>query len=82
MTKGAIYDNFGDKGELVSSAYAFSCTQLLNKLIDAIAQVSSSTDELFAYTDFYIRSYNSLFQKGDCPLMNATIEADNRLHIL
>jgi TetR/AcrR family transcriptional repressor of nem operon len=39
-------------------------------------------DKLFAYTDYYRRTWEKVFERGGCPVLNASVEADDNLPFL
>jgi Transcriptional regulator len=82
LTKGAIYGNFSDKKELVIAAYNFSCSGLIDRIEEIILKSSSAKSGILSYADFYVKNWKTVFVIGGCPIMNASVEADDYLHFL
>jgi len=82
LTKGAIYGNFSDKQELVIAAYNFNYSRLIATIEAIISKQSSAKEAIVAYVNFYVKNWKLVFQHGGCPIMNASVEADDYLYFL
>lgn len=82
LTKGAIYGNFGNKDEVAIAVYKYNIGLLRSRLSEALKNKDSATDKLMALTNYYRINWKRIFEKGGCPLQNASIEADDNLHVL
>lgn len=82
LTKGAIYGNFTNKNEVALAVYNYNVTSLSNKLQMALCYKKTAYDKLIACTDFYRTNWKTMFEKGGCPILNASIEADDNLPCL
>lgn len=82
LTKGAIYGNFADKKELVLAGYNFSCSRLIERIEEIILNAPSAKSAILSYAEFYVKNWKTVFLKGGCPMMNASIEADDFLPFL
>ncbi len=82
LTKGAIYGNFSDKQELVIAAYNFNYSRLIAIIEAIISKQSSAKEAIVAYGNFYVKNWKLVFQHGGCPIMNASVEADDYLYFL
>ncbi|MES2591236.1 MAG: TetR/AcrR family transcriptional regulator [Bacteroidota bacterium] len=82
LTKGAIYGNFINKNEVALAVYNYNVTSLNTKISIALCTKETARDKLIAFTDFYRKNWKTMFEKGGCPILNASIEADDNLPCL
>ncbi|WP_367331061.1 TetR/AcrR family transcriptional regulator [Sphingobacterium multivorum] len=82
LTKGAIYGNFSDKKELVIAAYNYNYSRLIETIEAMMSKQPSAKEAIVSYVNFYVKNWKLVFQRGGCPIMNASIEADDYLHFL
>lgn len=82
LTKGAIYGNFQDKDDLASACFQHNLKFLQKGLYHAITLNGGAKDKLLDLIDFYRTEYETLAEKGGCPLMNTAIEADDGYPLL
>jgi TetR/AcrR family transcriptional repressor of nem operon len=82
LTKGAIYGNFEDKNEIALAVYNYSAANLKRGINEAMGSKEMAYDKLFAHTDYFRRTWEKLFEKGGCPVLNTSIEADDNLPFL
>jgi TetR/AcrR family transcriptional repressor of nem operon len=82
LTKGSIYGNFANKEEVAIAVYDYNVKALWKKLNDEMNSKQLSKDKLIAFTDFYRNNWKTVFEKGGCPIQNASIEADDNLTFL
>lgn len=77
LTKGAIYGNFKSKDEVASAVYNYSIRTLSIRISTFLRDKATAPDKLFAFTGFYRQEWKSVFEKGGCPIQNASVEADD-----
>jgi TetR/AcrR family transcriptional regulator, transcriptional repressor for nem operon len=82
LTKGAIYGNFENKDELALAVYDFNHATLVKGQMSAMAAVADPVEKLLAMTDFYRKEFRAVAQRGGCPVMNASVEADDNFPAL
>jgi len=82
LTKGAIYGNFEDKNEIALAVYNYNVANMKRRMNEAIDSKEMGYDKLFAYTDYYRRTWEKVFERGGCPVLNASVEADDNLPFL
>jgi TetR/AcrR family transcriptional regulator, transcriptional repressor for nem operon len=82
LTKGAIYGNFESKDEVAVAVYEYSIKMLYGRLNDAIATQQTAAGKLKAITNYYRTNWKNIFARGGCPIMNASVEADDNLPFL
>jgi len=77
LTKGAIYRHFEDKSSLEKAALLHMLSLMMNDMLHRIRSHSDAPSKLLSIID-YFESYgvNPPFE-GGCPLMNASVEADD-----
>ena len=79
LTKGSIYGNFKNKEEVALEVFKHNSGILSKKLDVAIGAESKASKKLLAFTDFYRNNWNSLMERGGCPLLNSATEMDDAL---
>lgn len=79
LTKGSIYGNFKNKEEVAIEVFKHNSGVLAKKMETAIAAQRNNYNKLLAFTDFYRTNWNSLLEKGGCPLLNSSTEMDDAL---
>lgn len=79
LTKGSIYGNFKNKEEVAIEVFKHNAGILAKKMETAIAAESNNYNKLIAFTDFYRNNWDSLLEKGGCPLLNSATEMDDAL---
>ena len=79
LTKGSIYGNFKNKEEVAIEVFKHNSGQLAKKMEAAMDAESSYYKKLLAFTDFYRNNWDSLLEKGGCPLLNSATEMDDAL---
>jgi TetR/AcrR family transcriptional repressor of nem operon len=82
LTKGAIYGNFQNKDEVAVAAFKSSITRLGKRLDDFIENQNSATEKFIGFTQYYRANWERIFDRGGCPILNASIEADDNLPFL
>jgi TetR/AcrR family transcriptional repressor of nem operon len=82
LTKGSIYGNFKNKDEVAVAVYQYNARRLSEAQKNFVAAASSSLEKLNAFAEFYRQSWKKIFERGGCPVMNASVEADDNLPFL
>jgi len=82
LTKGSVYGNFENKDEIAVAVYGHSVKALGKRLDDAMNHKKSASDKLIAFTEYYRTNWRGTFERGGCPILNASIEADDNLPVL
>lgn len=82
LTKGAIYGHFENKDEVAVAVYKHSIKKVNKRLDDACMGRKTATDKLIAITEYYRINWQPMFNRGGCPFLNASIEADDNLPFL
>lgn len=82
LTKGAIYGNFGNKDALAIACFEHNIVPLQKGLIRALATPGHCLDKLKASLNFYRNHFEEVAERGGCPMMNTSIEADDTLPFL
>jgi TetR/AcrR family transcriptional repressor of nem operon len=77
MQKGGIYNHFKDKEELALQAFDQCCSVIQQYIENAIDLKSSVTDRILAFIEAYCTFGENPTIPGGCPIMNASIEADD-----
>ena len=83
LTKGAIYGHFVDKDDLAVEAFLHSVRNVADRVRDRLQPCASQLDRLRAYADVFPDFYEDTVQKGGCPILNTSVDADDahpRLH--
>jgi len=82
LTKGSIYGNFENKDEVAIAAFKSSVTRLGKRLDDFIENQNSASEKFIGFTQYYRTNWERIFERGGCPILNASIEADDNLPFL
>lgn len=82
LTKGSIYGNFENKEEVAVAVYEYNSALLRKGLDDAMALKINAAEKLMAMVSHYKTTWQSEFEEGGCPILNAAIEADDNLPFL
>jgi len=82
LTKGSIYGNFENKDEVAVAVYEYNVNALSKRLDDTIGIKKTALDKLMAFTEYYRTNWKKTFERGGCPILNASIEADDNLPFL
>lgn len=82
LTKGAIYGNFEDKNEIAIAVYNYNVGGMRKRVGDLVNSKEMAIDKLFAFTGYYRDGWKQVFERGGCPILNASIEADDNLPFL
>ncbi len=82
LTKGSIYGNFQNKDEVASAVFDYSIRNLNRRVSEFLKDKKNAEEKLAAFTEYYRVNWKSVFEKGGCPVQNASIEADDNLSFL
>jgi AcrR family transcriptional regulator len=82
LTKGSIYGNFENKDAVALAVYEYNIKWLMQKVSETVKDKKSASEKLIAFTEFYRTNWKKMFEKGGCPIQNASIEADDNLSFL
>jgi TetR/AcrR family transcriptional repressor of nem operon len=82
LTKGSIYGNFENKDEVAIAVYNYNIKALEKRLDEAMQEKTAAYDKLIAFTEYYRNGWKKMFERGGCPIQNASIEADDNLSFL
>lgn len=77
MQKGGIYNHFTDKEELALQAFDQCCSVIQQYIDNVVNSKSSATDRILAFIEAYCTFGDNSTIPGGCPIMNASIEADD-----
>ncbi|MEH0152762.1 TetR/AcrR family transcriptional regulator [Limibacter armeniacum] len=82
LTKGAIYGNFENKDHIAIEAYHFNVNELGMKMRAMMSVKETATDKLVAFAEFYRSDWHTFSERGGCPILNASVEADDSYPVL
>lgn len=82
LTKGSIYGNFENKDEVATAVFDYNITGVNKRIAEYVLPKNTATEKLIAITEYYRVNWKNVFEKGGCPLQNASIEADDNLPFL
>jgi TetR/AcrR family transcriptional repressor of nem operon len=82
LTKGSIYGNFENKDEIAVAVYQYNTKKLSKKLDEACMGRKTAADTLIAITEYYRINWQTIFEQGGCPYLNASVEADDNIPFL
>lgn len=82
LSKGAIYGNFENKDEVAVAAYNYQVALLDRRINDFLRDKPTCLGRLLGITDYYRSNWKRIFEKGGCPVLNASVEADDNFSAL
>lgn len=82
LTKGSIYGNFANKDEVAIAVYEYNVKRLNEGQKLATNSATTSLGKLKAFVEYYRANWKKMFEHGGCPVMNASVEADDNLPFL
>ncbi len=82
LTKGAIYGNFLNKDEVAMAVYKYNVKAIGKQLDYAISLKECASDKIIAIAEYYRSNWKKTFERGGCPILNASVEADDNLLFL
>jgi AcrR family transcriptional regulator len=77
MQKGGIYNHFKDKEEIALLAFDQCCSVIQQYIETKLISKSSAKDRILAFIDAYCSFGDNPTLPGGCPIMNASVEADD-----
>jgi len=82
LTKGSIYGNFENKDDVATAAFNYNIRQVNRQISEYVTPHETALAKLIGITDYYRYNWKKVFEKGGCPLLNASVEADDNLPFL
>jgi len=82
LTKGSIYGNFENKDEVAIAVYHYHVNRLNNQINDFLLPKKSMIAKLIGITEYYRNSWKSICERGGCPILNTSVEADDNMPVL
>jgi TetR/AcrR family transcriptional repressor of nem operon len=82
LTKGSIYGNFANKDEVAIAAYEYNSRALSEQIDRALSIKGTAKNKLMCFVAHYRTAWKDEFAKGGCPILNASVEADDNLPFL
>jgi TetR/AcrR family transcriptional repressor of nem operon len=82
LTKGSIYGNFENKDELAVAVYQHNFYSLRKRIAQDVRLQEKAIDKLLAITNYYRQNWKHVCERGGCPIVNASVEADDHLRYL
>lgn len=82
LTKGAIYGNFENKDEVAIAVYRYNVEANAKKLDAYINAETTAAGKIIAVTKYYRENWKKMAERGGCPILNASVEADDNLPFL
>lgn len=82
LTKGSIYGNFKNKDEVAVAVYEYQVALLNQRITEFLLEVTTYSDRLLGLTEYYRSNWKQIFEKGGCPVLNASVEADDNFSAL
>lgn len=79
LTKGSIYGNFENKEDVVIAVFKHNSGELAKKAEQVISVETTAYHQLIAYINFYRNNWDTISEKGGCPMLNAATEMDDAL---
>jgi TetR/AcrR family transcriptional repressor of nem operon len=77
LTKGSIYGNFADKDEVALACFEHNWKMVRESIQAEMDRFPNYRDKLLVYPEAYSNSKKFVFQRGGCPVLNTTVEADD-----
>lgn len=82
LSKGSVYGNFSNKDELAVAVYDYNFYSLRKRIAQDVLKAASALDKLLAITGYYRNHWKQVNERGGCPILNASVEADDHLAYL
>jgi len=82
LTKGSIYGNFKDKEEVATEVFKYKMDRLFKNLDMYAGKETRYIDKLISITTYYRQNWTAIKERGGCPILNASVEADDHLDYL
>jgi len=82
LTKGSIYGNFENKDEVAIAVYRHNIYYLRKRIAAEVALEKTATAKLLSVTNYYRKNWKMICERGGCPILNASIEADDHVSVM
>ena len=82
LTKGAIYGNFENKDEIAVEVFKYNAQQMRDRIEEELKGKNTAYEKLMAYMGYYRKNWGKIYERGGCPIQNASVEADDNLEVL
>lgn len=82
LTKGSVYGNFENKDELAVAVYHYHFFSLRKRIAQEVRIREKAVDKLLGITSYYRNNWKQVCERGGCPILNASVEADDHLSYL
>lgn len=82
LTKGSVYGNFENKDELAVAVYHYNFYSLRKRIAQDVRLHEKALDKLLSITNYYRNNWKQVCERGGCPILNASVEADDHLSYL
>lgn len=77
LTKGSIYGNFENKEAICQAVLDYNINLKRNLILERVNQCTTFKDKLITHIKVNRSNSNVPFTPGGCPMLNATMEADD-----
>jgi TetR/AcrR family transcriptional repressor of nem operon len=77
LTKGALYGNFRNKDEIALAVLEYNISRISKEIAGKVKPIKNSCDKLIAYAEHYPDVFDTISQRGGCPILNAAVDSDN-----
>lgn len=82
LTKGALYGHFSCKNELAIVSFTYQVQNLHRKFRNVMDPEETAYGKLQALLNFYRINWKRICERGGCPILNASTEADDSAEFL
>ncbi|MES2702108.1 MAG: TetR/AcrR family transcriptional regulator [Bacteroidota bacterium] len=82
LTKGALYGNFENKDAIAIAVYEHNIKMARQRLDEYVNAQTTPTAKLLAITEYYRNNWKKIQERGGCPYLNASVEADDNVPFL
>jgi len=82
LTKGSIYGNFENKDEVATAVFEYNIDGVNRRIAEYVVPKKTAREKLIGITEYYRANWKNVFERGGCPLQNASVEADDNLSFL
>ncbi|AGK55869.1 TetR/AcrR family transcriptional regulator [Bacillus sp. 1NLA3E] len=77
LKKGGIYNHFENKDSLANASFSYAFNKMKENYKSAVASKSTAHEKFYAFISVFKTLQQDSIIIGGCPLMNASIEADD-----
>lgn len=82
LTKGSIYGNFENKDDVAIAVYKHNFYSLRKRMAAEVSKEETATGKLLAITNYYRQNWKQVCERGGCPILNASVEADDHVSFM